>query len=66
MWAPLTAYPKNWDNFITLEELLKDVHDKNVQKEIKKGNETLRKEHDDLEKPLKEAGIISGKDKKDI
>ena len=60
----LSVYPMNWDDFFKLEELLKDVRDKNVQKEIEKGNETLRKEHDELEKPLKEAGIISGKDKK--
>lgn len=60
----LAAYPMNWDDFLKLKELLEDAHDKDVQKEIKKGKETLRKEHDELEKPLKEAGIISGKDKK--
>lgn len=60
----LAVYPMNWDDFFKLEELLEDVHDMNVQKEIKKGKEALRKEHDELEKPLKEAGIISGKDKK--
>jgi hypothetical protein len=60
----LAAYPMTWDDFFKLEELLEDVHDKNVQNGIEKGKETLRKEHDELEKPLKEAGIISGKDKK--
>jgi hypothetical protein len=60
----LAAYPMNWDDFLKLEELLEDVQGKDVQKEIEKGNATLRKEHDELEKPLKEAGIISGKDKK--
>jgi len=60
----LAVYPRNWDDFFKLEKLLKDVHDKNVQEGLEKGKETLRKEHDDLEKPLKEAGIISGKDKK--
>lgn len=60
----LAVYPMNWDDFFKLEELLEDVHDKNIQKEIEKGKETLRKEHDELEKPLKEAGITSGKDKK--
>jgi hypothetical protein len=59
----LAVYPMNWDDFFKLDELLKDVHDKNIQKEIEKGKETLRKEHDELEKPLKEAGIITGKDK---
>jgi hypothetical protein len=60
----LAVYPMNWDEFFKLKELLEDVRDKNVQKEIEKGKETLRKEHDELEKPLREAGIISGKDKK--
>ncbi|HXH74989.1 MAG TPA: hypothetical protein VNJ08_08490 [Bacteriovoracaceae bacterium] len=60
----LAAYPMNWNDFFKLEELLEDVHDKNVQKEIEKGKGTLRQEHDELEKPLKETGIISGKDKK--
>jgi hypothetical protein len=60
----LAVYPMNWDDFFKLKELLEDVRDKNVQKEIEKGKETLRKEHDELEKPLKEAGIISGRDKK--
>ncbi len=60
----LTAYPMNWDDFFKLKEMLEDVQDKDVQKQIEKGKGTLRKEHDELEKPLKEAGIISGKDKK--
>jgi hypothetical protein len=60
----LAVYPMNWDDFFKLEELLEDVPDKNIQKEIEKGKEILRKEHDELEKPLKEARIISGKDKK--
>lgn len=60
----LAVYPMNWDDFFNLKELLEDVHDKNVQEKIEKGKAILRKEHDELEKPLKEAGIISGKDKK--
>lgn len=60
----LAVYPMNWGDFFNLEELLEDVHEKNVQKETEKGKGTLRKEHDELEKPLKEAGIISGKDTK--
>lgn len=54
----------NWDDFFKLKEMLKDVQDKDVQKQIEKGKGTLRKEHDELEKPLKEAEIILGKDKK--
>lgn len=60
----LAIYPMNWEDFFKLEEVLEDVHDKKVQKEIEKGKETLRKEHDELEKPLKEEGILSGKSKK--
>lgn len=60
----LAAYPMNWDDFFKLEEFLEDVQDKDLKKEIERGKETLRKEHDELEKPVKEAGIISGKDKK--
>jgi hypothetical protein len=60
----LVVYPMNWDDFFQLEEFLEDINDKDVKKEIEKGRETLRKEHDELERPLKEAGIISGKDKK--
>lgn len=60
----LIVNPKSWEEFFKLEDLVKDVSEKDVQKEIKKGREALRKEHDELEKPLKEAGIISGKSKK--
>jgi hypothetical protein len=60
----LAVYPMNWDEFFKLKEMLEDVQDKDVQKEIEKGNKTLRKEHHELEKPLKEVGIISWKDKK--
>jgi hypothetical protein len=60
----LAVYPMNWDEFFKLKEMLEDIQDKDVQKLIEKGKGTLRKEHDELEKPLKEAGIISGKDKK--
>jgi hypothetical protein len=60
----LAFYPMSWDDFFKLEKFLQDIDDKNVKKEIEKGRATLRKEHDELENPLKEAGIISGKDKK--
>lgn len=60
----LAIRPMNWDNFLSLDELLKNVRDKNVQSEIENGWKALQEEHNELEKPLKDAGIISGKDKK--
>lgn len=54
----------DWEAFFDLQDLLQDSKDRDVQKEIESGQEVLRKEHDILEKPLKEARIISGKDKK--
>lgn len=59
----LAVQPMNWNDFFKLDELLKDVHDKNVQREIEKGRQILREEHNELEKPLTEAGIVSGKTK---
>jgi hypothetical protein len=62
--AVLSAKYIDWEIFFDLQDLLQDSNDRDVQKEIERGLEALRKEHDILEKPLKEAGIISGKDKK--
>ncbi len=62
--AVLSAKYIDWEAFLDLQDLLKDVKDRDVQIEIERGLEALRKEHDILEEPLKEAGIISGKDKK--
>lgn len=62
--AVLSAKHIDWEAFSDLQDLLENVNDRDVKKEIERGLETLRKEHDILEKPLKEAGIISGKDKK--
>jgi hypothetical protein len=53
----------DWNAFFDLQDLLNDSNDPDVQKEIERGMEALRKEHDILEKPLKEASIISGKTK---
>jgi hypothetical protein len=53
----------DWKAFFDLQDILQDSSDRDVQKEIERGQEALRKEHDILEKPLKEAGIISGNDK---
>ena len=61
--AVLSAKYIDWDAFLDLQDLLQDSNDRDVQKEIERGREALRKEHDILEEPLKEAGIISGKDK---
>jgi hypothetical protein len=61
--AVLSAKYIDWEDFFDLYDLLEDVNDQDVKKEIERGLETLRKEHDILEKPLKEAGIVSGKTK---
>ena len=62
--AVLSAKYIDWEAFFDLQDLLGEMKDQDVQKEIERGLEALRKEHDILEKPFKEAGIISGKDKK--
>lgn len=62
--AVLSAKYIDWEAFFDLQDLLGEMKDQDVQKEIERGLEALRKEHEILEKPLKEAGIISGKDKK--
>lgn len=62
--AVLGAKYIDWDAFLDLQSILQDSIDRDVQKEITRGLEALRKEHDILEKPFKEAGIISGKDRK--
>lgn len=54
----------DWEAFFDLQDLLQDSNDRDVHKEIERGKQALRKEHDILEKPLKEAGIVSGNDKK--
>ena len=59
--AVLSAKYVDWDAFFDLQDLLQDTNDIDVKKEIERGHLALSKEHDKLEKPLKEAGIISGK-----
>ena len=61
--AVLSAKYIDWDAFFDLQDLLQDTNDRDVKKEIDRGMQALSKEHDKLEKPLKEAGIISGKSK---
>ena len=62
--AILNAKHVDWEAFFDLQDLLQDSNDRDVQKEIERGMKALRKEHDILEKPLKETKIITGKDKK--
>jgi hypothetical protein len=61
--SKISAKKSDWEAFFDLQDLFQDSKDLDVQKEIERGQEALRKEHDILEKPLKEAGIISGKTK---
>jgi len=58
--AVLSSRNVDWETFFDLQDLLQDTNDRDVQKEIERGMQALNKEHDKLEKPLKEAGIISG------
>ena len=65
--AVIAAKVINWDQFFKTIEVLGHQVDRTVVDLIKEGYHVLSKEHDNLEKPLKEAGIISGKDiKKEI
>lgn len=59
--AVLGAKYIDWEAFFDLQDILQDSSDRNVQEELERGLEALRKEHDILEKPLKEKNIISGK-----
>ena len=61
--AVLTAKTIDWDAFFNLYDLLIDLNDQQLKDQFKKGIRALQKEHDELEKPLKEAGIINGKTK---
>lgn len=62
--AILASQTIDWDAFFELKDILEDSQDAQIKQELEKGHKALRKEHDELEKPLKEAGIISGKNKK--
>jgi hypothetical protein len=62
--AILASQTIDWDTFFELKDIFEDSKNDQIKNELEKGFEALRKEHDELEKPLKEAGIISGKDKK--
>lgn len=62
--AILASQTIDWDAFLKLNDIFEVSKNDQIKKELEKGFEALRKEHDELEKPLKEKGIISGKDKK--
>ncbi|MDD4973846.1 MAG: hypothetical protein PHY93_05815, partial [Bacteriovorax sp.] len=61
--AVLAVKNIDWDSFFKLYDLLKESGYPQVQKELDKGIHALQEAHDELEKPLREAGIISGKTK---
>jgi hypothetical protein len=61
--AILAAKTIDWDSFFKLYDLLKDSSYPQVQNEFDRGMHVLQEAHDELEKPLKEAGIINGKTK---
>ena len=59
--AILAAEAIDWDSFFRLFDILRDSKYPQVKKEIENGMRALQEAHDELEKPLKEAGIINGK-----
>lgn len=61
--AILATQPINWDKYFDLRYLANNSSEKNIIDQLRKGNLTLQKEHDKLEKPARDAGIISGKTK---
>lgn len=61
--AVLAAKNVDWDSFFKLYDLLKNSNYRQVKKEIENGVRALQEAHDELEKPLREAGIINGKTK---
>lgn len=61
--AVLSAKFIDWDSFFELQKLFQNTFDRDVKQEIKRGLQALSKEHDKLEKPLKDVGIIPGKTK---
>lgn len=53
----------DWDSFFKLYDLLKNSNNTEVQEELNRGTHVLQEAHDDLEKPLREAGVIDEKTK---
>ena len=55
------VFPAN--DFYDVSKLLEGSKDSSIQKIIDEGIHVLQKEHDDLEKPFKDGGVITGKTK---
>lgn len=53
----------NWDSFFQLREILKNYSDQATRELLERGDRALQKAHDELEKPLREKGIIDSKTK---
>ncbi len=60
----LSAEYIDWESFFKLSHLLKNEADSRVRKLIDDGTIILKEEHDELEKPAKDAGVIDKKTKK--
>lgn len=61
--AILATKPINWDKYFDFRNFTNNSLEKNILDQLRKGNLTLQKEHDKLEKPARDAGIITGKTK---
>lgn len=53
----------NWDDFNKIAEADRGLHDPTVDQLLKEGLSALQKEHDSLEKPARDLGVISKKTK---
>ncbi|MBC7458786.1 MAG: hypothetical protein H7235_10935 [Bdellovibrionaceae bacterium] len=51
------------DEFYDVSKMLEGSKDSSIQKMIEEGTRALQEDHNSIEKPLKEAGIINGKTK---
>lgn len=61
--AVLASKVIDWRSFADLYKIFNDSEDKNIQKTLDSGLLILSKAHDELEKPLRDSGIISKKTK---
>lgn len=61
--AILSAKAIDWDSFLQILNILKDSSFPQVRREIENGMRALQEAHDELEKPLREDGIINAKTK---
>ncbi len=51
----------DWDKFFELKNVAEGSYDAEVRKALEEGINILNKTHDELEKPAKDAGVITGK-----